>query len=211
MWSRSPCWCEGAGHAMLPDAQVYNVHLSAVARPPSPPKAYHLFPPARLTMDIWRHFERVSQHTADHIIYRSSAPGYNGRDEIQTLTADAVHFLVEREITGIVSFNAFPYADAAQRLLTDSGISYLHLPVRDFAAASANDLKRAYDFVAGRKTTLIHCGYGHGRTGTGVTAVQLHLTRGLNPPESEWMSVNHVEEEEQMSVLRQIRKTYTGK
>jgi protein-tyrosine phosphatase len=60
-------------------------------------------------------------------------------------------------------------------------------------------------------TTLVHCGHGHGRTGTCVTALQIGATRGFAPLEAEWKAVNHVEAEGQMTVLRELRETYLAR
>jgi len=88
-------------------------------------------------------------------------------------------------------------------------IAYLHLHVDDWCAPTLEQLKQANEFFVGKSSTLLHCGYGHGRTGTGVTGLQICTTNGqtLNPFASTWWGSrgNHVEKRRQMSVLAELR------
>ncbi|KAL6305687.1 hypothetical protein BKA93DRAFT_824798 [Sparassis latifolia] len=163
----------------------------------------------------WERWEQVTKYiTPGHKLYRASAPNYNEGegDRSQKLTATAVKFLTDRGVDSIISFNQYPYKDDEKKLLDAAKISYLHLPVKDFTAPTLAQLKSAIIFFTGPKqhATLVHCGYGHGRTGTGVTALQLNATKGVNPPESEWKSQNHVEKLEQEAVLRALRDSLRG-
>ena len=162
-------------------------------------------------MDVWRRFEQVTLHVhPDHRLFRSSAPNYDlsGRDVVQHFTQEAVDFLIQNAINGIISFNSHPYSDAAQALLGAANIAYLHLPVEDFAPPTIEQLAQAYNFYRDRRCTLMHCGYGHGRTGVGVTGLQLHVTSGQNPLEDHWRHHNHVERPGQMAVLRRLRDSF---
>ncbi|EGN97289.1 hypothetical protein SERLA73DRAFT_183963 [Serpula lacrymans var. lacrymans S7.3] len=142
-----------------------------------------------------------------HKLYRSSAPSYAGSDSTQKLTETAVQYLQTQGIDSVISFNQVPYNATEMQLLKDAKISYLHLPVMDYTAATIQQLRSAIAFYKDpkHKATLVHCGFGWGRTGTGVTAIQLDATQGANPPESEWKSVNHVEESVQVAVLKQLK------
>jgi len=161
----------------------------------------------------WQRWEEVTEHiTSGHTLYRSSAPNYDKKhmDTAQELTPAAVKYLTVVGIDSIISFNKYAYKEDEQRLLADANIGYLHLAVEDFTAPSISQLETAFAFFTGpgHRTTLFHCGYGHGRTGTGVTGLQLCTTRGANPIESEWMARNHVETSKQMAVLRQLRDKF---
>ncbi|TDL21207.1 phosphatases II [Rickenella mellea] len=160
-------------------------------------------------MDSWRRFREVTQYLPpSHRVFRSSAPNYMGSDDTQRLTSDAVEFLKETDINTIMSFNRFPYSDAELATLSNAGITYRHFPVDDFTSPSLDQLRDAYEFMLDRpggSGILIHCGYGHGRTGTVVTGLQLHFTRGESPVVSVWPAVNGVETRGQIEVLTSLR------
>ncbi|KAJ3490747.1 hypothetical protein NLI96_g1212 [Meripilus lineatus] len=163
----------------------------------------------------WYRWQEVTQYVLQgHRLFRASAPNYDEHkgDNSQNLTADSVRFLASQGITGVISFNHNPYTAAQIALLTASKIKYLHLPVEDFHPPSYEQLLSAIEFYRslGNNATLIHCGYGHGRTGTGVTAVQLSSTGGQSPPQSQWKSVNHVETDPQVESLLRIQSHFRG-
>ncbi|KAF9234021.1 protein-tyrosine phosphatase-like protein [Melanogaster broomeanus] len=155
----------------------------------------------------WHRFGEVTKHvTQGKRLYRASAPNYSD----QKLTPTAVKFLLDHNIKRIISANHHRYTDKEMALLDDNDIAYRHLPVPDFTAPTREQLTSAVDFYRGAENTgtIVHCGYGHGRTGTIVTALQLFSTWGDNPPEDEWKNVNHVETTEQAAVLRTLRAHY---
>ena len=123
------------------------------------------------------------------------------------MNADDITFLKQYNVNGIISFNQCPYDDASKKLLQDNNIGLLHCPVVDFKAQTMDDFENVNKFFKDRKTTLMHCGYGHGRTGTGVTALQLYHTKGNNPTTEEVRyGVNHIEEQVQKDALEDLRK-----
>jgi protein-tyrosine phosphatase len=153
----------------------------------------------------WLRFKQVTKHVpSGHKLYRASAPNYAYR---QKLTASAVQFLADNGIDSIISFNEHPYNDSEKELLTNAKIEYKHLPVKDFHAPTLETLYSANEFFLQRESTLVHCGYGHGRTGTGLTGLQLYATKGALPLEGDWKEENHVETEQQVAVLRELRNT----
>jgi len=155
----------------------------------------------------WKRFEQVTQHIpAGHRLYRTSAPNY----PTQNLTPTAVQFLIDNGIDSIISFNESSYNAEALQLVENAKIDYIHFPVADFTGATLAQLEEANDFFLKHKTTLVHCGYGHGRTGTGVTALQLYATKGTEPPEILWDTENHVETSGQIKVLGRLRDSLLG-
>lgn len=160
--------------------------------------------------NIWKRFEQVKEYIpTSRRLYRSSAPYYFD----QKITPDAIKFLEDNNITVIISFNDYSYTADEITLLKDAGITYHHFGVRDFHAATLEQLRDAYAVIDSDNLDigtgiLVHCGYGHGRTGTGITGIQLQYTEGANPPEADWDMVNHVERDAQMAVLRQVRDSY---
>lgn len=160
-------------------------------------------------VEEWHRFLEVTKDVASgHKLYRASSPNYMGGDKTQKLTGTATRILTDHNIDSVISFNQYSYTDAEKKLLSDAKIAYLHLPVIDFHAAALDQLRQAITFFKNHNPTLIHCGYGHGRTGTGVTALHLDFTKGQQPLESVWQSENHVEKPEQMDILRTLRDSY---
>jgi protein-tyrosine phosphatase len=153
----------------------------------------------------WLRFQQVTKHIpSGHKLYRASAPNYYSG---QKLTDTAVQFLADNGIDSIISFYDRPYNDSEKELLTNAKIEYKHLPVKDFHAPTIETLYSANEFFLQKESTLVHCGYGHGRTGTGVTGLQLYATKGALPLEGDWKAENHVEAEQQLVVLRELRNT----
>jgi protein-tyrosine phosphatase len=130
-----------------------------------------------------------------------------------SVTDSAVAFLTLTGIDTIVSFNQVPYTSEEQARVHKAGIFYRHLPVEDFQPPSYEQLRSAVQLFNDRlkSLTLVHCGFGYGRTGTGITALQLFATWGSDPPEADWEELNHVETDDQKKVLRRIRSHYQGK
>ncbi|KDR84168.1 hypothetical protein GALMADRAFT_236857 [Galerina marginata CBS 339.88] len=162
-----------------------------------------------MTTNEWQRFHQVTAHIPPtHRLYRASAPNYLFNDITQQLTESASAFLVSHHITRIISLTQPKYTDSELEALDKAGIQYLHLPVKDFTAPTLDQLASAAEFFWGAEGTgtLVHCGYGHGRTGTCVTALQLFVTRGESPPEEEWRGVNRVEKDVQVDVLREYRE-----
>ena len=78
-----------------------------------------------------------------------------------------LEFLKERGIGAIVSLTLDPLEPA---LIAEFGLRYLHLPVPDFAPPTLDQVRRFSEFQRSAEAdgiaTLVHCGAGHGRTGT---------------------------------------------
>lgn len=159
----------------------------------------------------WHRFEEVTAHIprGSHRLYRSSAPNYKTfeRDGSQRLTQSAVDELAARCITRIIAVTTMPYSNKEQARLESAGITYLHLEVRDFTAPTLEQIQRAVDVFSQEPiaSTLVHCGYGWGRTGTLVTALQLWQTKGQLDLASV-QAVNHVEKDEQRAVLKSYQQ-----
>lgn len=160
----------------------------------------------------WHRFLEVTTYVHhERKLYRASAPNYDedldpeDPDRTQRLTKSATKFLVDHDIKGIISFNEYRYKTEEEEMLSDNNIAYLHLSVEDRHAPTRGQLDRAIEFYRSHKSTLIHCGYGHGRTGTGVTALQIDHTHGY---EHVWKSENHVEMDAQVDVLARLRNSY---
>lgn len=148
---------------------------------------------------IFKRFEWV----VNERLARSSSPNYDGYDKSQHMDDAAVQFLLLHKISNVISMNQYRLSPAEERRLTDKGISYKHLGVQDYRAPTLYDLEQAQHSFTSHSITLVHCGYGHGRTGTVITALQMYW--GQDRTHGDYRA-NHVETPEQMAVLDQLRK-----
>ncbi|KAG8704706.1 hypothetical protein FRC11_009646, partial [Ceratobasidium sp. 423] len=155
----------------------------------------------------WQNFKQVERGVpSGGRIFRSSAPFYGGYDEPQVLDQDAVGHLVRNGINMILSLNGQPYTLEAQALLSAARIAYHHMPVPDFTTPTREIFNSAFQLASQSAGLLVHCGAGHGRTGTVITAIQLLTSSGAAIPESHlWQSENHVETAGQIGSLRALR------
>ena len=144
---------------------------------------------------VWKRFKWVIPGQ----LARSSSPNYMSTDADQRMTPEAVSFLHANGITNIISLNKYPLSKKEQDLLSPL-ITYTHIPVPDFTAPTLDQLQLANSRFIG--TTLVYCGYGHGRTGTIISALQLYSGHALTLND---YRANHVETNTQMDVLNQLK------
>ena len=166
----------------------------------------------------WHRFTHVTEFVpSGHKLYRSSAPNYKSKDSDQNLTQAAVDFLVSQGIDSIISFNGYEYRAVEKERLAKAvpPIRYLHLELGDFKPPTLSQFKQANDFFLQNTSTLVHCGYGWGRTGTGITGLQIYTENGktLQPLAETWSTSlnsdgNNVEKQEQMSILAEQRNLF---
>ncbi|RGB31989.1 hypothetical protein C1646_744092 [Rhizophagus diaphanus] len=151
-------------------------------------------------MAIFSRFEWVISNR----LARSSAPHYTGHDESQNMDDDAIQFLVDNGINNVISMNQIVLTDGVIEKLRKRGISYLNLPVEDFKAPTIKQLHDAYNsYLPAQRTTLVYCGYGHGRTGTVIAAIML---LSGNPLTRDDYHKFHVEKKVQEDVLDELAK-----
>lgn len=161
--------------------------------------------------DQWRNWAQVEKYIpAGRTIFRSSAPNYKNQDSDQRLTRPAVDYLVSKGVRMIISLNHQVYSDADMDLLNEHKIAYRHFPVVDYDAPTFETMRDGIvgAFSSTTDPTLVHCGFGEGRTGMAITAYQLSLTRGVSPDETVWKKENLVERKPQMVLLRRCRDFY---
>ena len=163
----------------------------------------------------WYRFTHVTKSVpSGHKLYRASTPNYHTKDSDQDLTQKAVDFLVSQGIDSIIGYNECEYKAVEKERLAKAKppIQYLHLKLGDFKPPTLAQLKQANDFFLKNESTLVHCGYGHGRSGTGVTGLQVYAEDGksLRPLAKSWVTPlssggNNVETREQVSILAEQR------
>ncbi|KAF8891606.1 protein-tyrosine phosphatase-like protein [Gymnopilus junonius] len=147
----------------------------------------------------WKNFREVTQNILpNHRLFRASSPNYLGMDLTQELRRESVDFLLQNGINRIISLNQYPYSEEELASLESAGITYLHIPVKDFHPPTIEQLSKAFEFYRADPdgaTTLVHCGAGYGRSGT------------CNfPEEAAWRSENRVENAAQINILKEIRE-----
>jgi len=139
---------------------------------------------------------------------RSSSPNYKDNvqydaDKAQLMDDAAVQFLLLHKINNVISMNQWELSPPEKQKLSNKGISYTHLGVQDWHAPTLYQLEQAQHAYTSHATTLVYCGYGHGRTGTVISALQLYW--GQDRTHGDYRN-NHAETKEQIDVLDQLRK-----
>lgn len=131
-------------------------------------------------------------------LFRSGAPYYSSGDQ-HSLDKKATDFLKTSGIKHVISLNskAVSNTEIKEKLLA-AGIAYTPLPVADFTAPTEEQLSTGNEaYKKHRDGTLVWCGYGHGRTGTMITALQIFAIKDKTPREilgHEHYKKNHVEQ-----------------
>lgn len=131
-------------------------------------------------------------------LFRSGSPHYSGADN-HSLDKKAIDFLKTSGIKHVVSLNSKAVTNTEiKEKLVAAGIAYTPLPVADFNAPTEEQLSTGNEaYKKYRDGTLVWCGYGHGRTGTMITALQIYAIKNTTSPEilgHEHYRNNHVEQ-----------------
>ncbi|ATY66188.1 galactonate dehydratase [Cordyceps militaris] len=144
------------------------------------------------------------------MLARSGAPFYSGNDKSQKITPETIAFFKEAGIQHVISLNSDANAAHMKESLSAAGIAYTPRPVEDFEVPTPEDFQKGWEaFVAHRNGTLVWCGFGWGRTGTMVSALQIQAQheRGeaLAFTNSDYTK-NHVETDEQKAALNELQE-----
>ncbi len=137
---------------------------------------------------------------------RSSAPHYDIKvgDKSQNMDDNAIKFLEKCKIKNVISLNEFRLPETAIMKLDSKKIKYLHLKVKDYDAPKIGQLRDAHKSYNKAQTTLVYCGFGHGRTGTAIAAFKLY--EGKRYTRDQYRKLFHVETKEQCDVLDELAK-----
>ncbi|KAK9444202.1 protein-tyrosine phosphatase [Metarhizium brunneum] len=159
----------------------------------------------------FQRFKYVTEHVRDgDRLSRSSAPNYVWKDSDQNLTADSIKFLQQQEITHVISLNHEANNENITTALQNVGIAYTPLPIVDFGTPTLEDFQKGYEgFKNHRPGTLVWCGFGHGRTGTMISALQIYIEHEKPSPQlltRQDYDNNHVEEDAQRAILDKLQK-----
>ncbi|MEU5692316.1 hypothetical protein [Actinosynnema sp. NPDC020468] len=154
------------------------------------------------------------------VLYRCQQPGYEprlDRDTPHAFTDAQILFLRAHAISLVLSANSIALEDADVAALRDAGIDYRHFPVTDYTAPTRDQVIRASTALAANSrdggASLVYCGFGHGRTGTFVTAWEIltdHPLRQAAASVRELCEANHVERQTQRDLLERLDATSRG-
>jgi len=96
------------------------------------------------------------------------------------MTLEAARFLKGWGIDNIISLNKYPLSTDDVELLHSIQVAYSHIGVEDYCTTYYRTAGDCHFACIKNKTTLVYCGYGHGRTGTAISALQISMGRRLN-------------------------------
>ncbi|PHH66604.1 hypothetical protein CDD81_6441 [Ophiocordyceps australis] len=180
--------------------------------PPPHPCAYAAGSIERLYGHGFTRFKFITSshlHAGDRLA-RSSAPHYDCKDSSQELTPESIEYLQHYGIKHIISLNEFADNPGIKQILKANKISYTPIPTPDFAVPSLADLYKGYKSFAQTTdgATLVWCGFGHGRTGLMITAINLFReAEKLNPGPltPDYVKTSHVETQAQFKALTKLQ------
>lgn len=125
---------------------------------------------------VLKNFQWVTQGDID--IARSAQPNYRSGygDQNHDFDEGQINFLVENNIRTVISFNSKYLNWDSHMALTRNNIEHRHFSVEDFTSLKIHEHSAIYDLIEHRKNLggiLFYCGYGQGRTGTGIAAYMM--------------------------------------
>ncbi|PUU75894.1 hypothetical protein B9Z19DRAFT_1067084 [Tuber borchii] len=125
---------------------------------------------------VFRRFEWVIPGR----LARSSAPYYSGEDVDENINETSIEFLNNYGIKHIISLNSIELPPRPRGWLRAAGISYSHIKAMEYAAVTQEQFDQIWNAYNKSRVTIIYCGYGDGRTGMAISAIQLFQGRALD-------------------------------
>ncbi|KAG0639001.1 hypothetical protein HOY80DRAFT_965187 [Tuber brumale] len=129
----------------------------------------------QLENPIFRRFEWVIPRR----LARSSAPYYDGEDSDQSINETSIGFLVRHGIKNIISLNSIELSSRERDRLRRAKITYSHIKAGEFTAPSQAQFDQIWNAYHTAGVTIVYCGYGDGRAGMAISAIQLFEGRAL--------------------------------
>ncbi|KAG0124738.1 hypothetical protein HOY82DRAFT_673444 [Tuber indicum] len=130
----------------------------------------------QLQDSVFRRFEWVVPGR----LARSSAPYYDGEDSDEAINETSIGFLVSHGIKNIISLNSMEISSREKGRLRAAEILYSHIKALEFTAPTQEQFDQIWNAYEKAGTTIVYCGYGDGRTGMAISAIQLFEGRILN-------------------------------
>ncbi|KAG0638996.1 hypothetical protein HOY80DRAFT_1076017 [Tuber brumale] len=129
----------------------------------------------QLENPVFRRFEWVIVGQ----LARSSAPYYDGEDSDQSINETSIGFLVRHGIKNIISLNSIELSSREKDRLRRAKITYSHIKALEFTAPKQAQFDQIWNSYHNAGVTIVYCGYGDGRTGMAISAIQLFEGRAL--------------------------------
>jgi len=130
----------------------------------------------KIKNSVFRRFEWViPRHLA-----RSSAPYYDGEDADEAINETSIEFLRDHGIRNIISLNSLELSLRQRDRLRAARISYSHIKAVECTAVTQEQFDQIWNAYVSAGVTVVYCGYGDGRTGMAISAIQLFQGRALN-------------------------------
>jgi len=146
---------------------------------------------------VFRRFEWVIPSR----LARSSAPYYNGEDADEAINETSIEFLNNYGIKNIISLNSVELSPRQRDWLHDAKISYSHIKAVECTAISQEQFDQILLAYAKAEVTVVYCGYGGGRSGMAISAIQLFHGRTLKDND---YRANGVECPSQLAALKAL-------
>ena len=125
---------------------------------------------------VFRQFEWVIPSS----LARSSAPYYDGEDADESINETSIEFLNNNRIKNIISLNSVELSPRERGWLHAARISYSHIEAMEYTAVTQEQFDQIWNAYNKSGTTIVYCGYGDGRTGMAISAIQLFQGRALD-------------------------------
>ncbi|PUU75890.1 hypothetical protein B9Z19DRAFT_1089422 [Tuber borchii] len=152
---------------------------------------------------VFRRFEWVIPDR----LARSSAPYYDGEDADESINETSIEFLSNYGIKNIISLNSVELSQRQRDRLRAAKISYSHIKAVECAAVTQEQFDRIWSAYSRAGVTIVYCGYGDGRTGMAISAIQLFQGRALN--DNDYRG-NGVQCPSQIAALNTLRDRING-
>jgi len=152
---------------------------------------------------VFRRFEWVIPGR----LARSSAPYYNGEDADEAINETSIEFLNNYAIKNIISLNSVELPPRQRGWLRAAKISYSHIKAVECAAVTQEQFDQIWNAYNEAGVTVVYCGYGDGRTGMAISAIQLFQCRALNDND---FRANGVQCSSQLAALNALSDRING-
>ena len=130
----------------------------------------------KLKNPVFRQFEWVIPSR----LARSSAPYYDGEDADENINETSIEFLNNYGIKNIISLNSLELSLRQKGRLRAAKISYSHIKAEKCAAVTQEQFDQIWNSYDKAGVTVVYCGFGDGRTGMAISAIQLFQRRVLD-------------------------------
>ncbi|PWW77332.1 hypothetical protein C7212DRAFT_342264 [Tuber magnatum] len=125
---------------------------------------------------VLRRFEWVVPNR----LARSSAPYYDGEDSDESINQTSIEFLQNYSIQNIISLNSVEISPRERGRLRAAKISYSHIKALECTGLTQEQFDKIWTAYDKAGVTVVYCGYGDGRTGMAISALQLFEGRTLS-------------------------------